>query len=83
MVFGRAAEELKALLEHGIPYEVVPGVTTALAAASFAGIPFTHREFSSAVAFITGQEAPTQRGAVHARLSTRDLLGQLFVRRLH
>jgi uroporphyrinogen III methyltransferase/synthase len=56
MVFARAAEELDCLVANGIPFEVVPGVTAALAAASYAGIPVTHRESASAVAFVTGQE---------------------------
>ena len=55
-IFGRTAEEVAALEAAGIPYEIVPGVTSALAASSYAGIPLTHRDVSSCVAFITGQE---------------------------
>lgn len=58
MIFGRATEELTALSEAGIPYEIVPGVTTAVAAASYLGIPITARDTASAVAFVTGQEHP-------------------------
>src|SRR5690348_3002449 len=54
MVFARAAEELDCLVEHGIPFEIVPGVTAAIAAAGYAGIPVTQREAASAVAFVTG-----------------------------
>jgi uroporphyrinogen III methyltransferase/synthase len=57
-VFGRGGEEAAALAEAGIPFEVVPGVTAAVAAGAYAGISFTHREFSSAVAFVTGHEDP-------------------------
>jgi uroporphyrinogen III methyltransferase/synthase len=55
-VFGRAAEETHELVQHGIPFEVVPGVTAAVAASSYAGIPITHRGMASAVALVTGQE---------------------------
>ncbi|MFO0904684.1 MAG: uroporphyrinogen-III C-methyltransferase [Pirellulales bacterium] len=55
-VFGRVAEECAALRAAGIPFEIVPGITAALAAGSFAGIPITHREVASAVALVTGQE---------------------------
>jgi uroporphyrinogen III methyltransferase/synthase len=55
-VFGRVAEETAALKAAGITYEVVPGVTAALAAAVYAEIPITHGQRASAVAFITGQE---------------------------
>jgi uroporphyrinogen III methyltransferase / synthase len=55
-LFGRGAEEVEALLAAGIPYEVVPGVTAAFAAASRAGIPITHRDLASAVALITGHQ---------------------------
>src|SRR2546421_12845528 len=57
-LFGRGGEEAEALREAGIPYEVVPGVTSGLAAAACAGIPLTHRLHSSAVALITGHEHP-------------------------
>jgi uroporphyrinogen III methyltransferase/synthase len=55
-VFARGAEEVESLVQHGIPFEIVPGITAALAAGSCAGIPITHREFASAVALVTGQE---------------------------
>ena len=55
-VFARGADETEALAAAGIPFEVVPGITAALAASSYAGIPVTHRELASAVAFVTGQE---------------------------
>lgn len=55
-VFARTAEELEALQAGNIPFEVVPGITAALAAASYVGIPITHRQHASAVALITGQQ---------------------------
>lgn len=57
-LFGRGAEEAEALREAGIEFEVVPGVTAALGATAFAGIPLTHRQFASAVALVTGHEQP-------------------------
>jgi uroporphyrinogen III methyltransferase / synthase len=55
-LFGRGAEEIAALTAAGIAYEVVPGVTAALAAASHAGVSLTHREHASAVALVTGHQ---------------------------
>ncbi len=57
-VFGRGGEEALALHAAGIPFEVVPGVTSGVAAPAYAGIPVTHRDRASAVALITGHEDP-------------------------
>ncbi|TDL79930.1 uroporphyrinogen-III C-methyltransferase [Peribacillus frigoritolerans] len=53
-VFGRGAEEAEALAKQKIPFEIVPGITSGIAAAAYAGIPVTHRDASASVAFVTG-----------------------------
>ena len=60
LIFGRGAEEAAALKAAGIPFEIVPGITAAAAAGAYAGLSFTHRETSSAVAFVTGHEDPSK-----------------------
>ncbi len=59
-IFGRGGEEAEVLVDHQIPFEVVPGVTSAIAAPAYAGIPLTHRQMTSTLAFVTGHEDPTK-----------------------
>jgi uroporphyrinogen III methyltransferase/synthase len=59
-LFGRGAEEAEGLREAGLDFEVVPGVTAGIAATAYAGIPVTHRDDASAVAFVTGHEDPNK-----------------------
>ncbi|MFZ5943492.1 MAG: uroporphyrinogen-III C-methyltransferase [Bacillota bacterium] len=59
-VFGRGGEEAEVLLEAGIPFEIVPGITSAISVPAYAGIPVTHRDFTSTFTVITGHEDPTK-----------------------
>ena len=55
-VFGRGGEEAEFLSSHDVPFEIIPGISSAIAAPAYAGIPLTHRNYSSSVAFVTGHE---------------------------
>ena len=59
-IFGRGGEEAEILAQSGITFEVIPGVTSAVAVPAYAGIPLTHRGYTSTVAFVTGHEDPAK-----------------------
>ncbi|RNJ75845.1 MAG: uroporphyrinogen-III C-methyltransferase [Nitrosopumilus sp. B06] len=61
MIFGRGGEEAEFLKSHRIRYEFVPGITSGIGSATYAGIPLTHRRYSSSVVFVTGHEDPTKK----------------------
>ncbi len=64
-VFGRGGEEAQVLREEGIPFEVIPGITSAVAAPAYAGIPLSHRDFTSTIGIVTGHERPDkERSAI-------------------
>lgn len=70
-VFGRGGEEAEALADAGISFEIIPGVTSAVAVPAYAGIPLTHRKFSSSFAVVTGHEASKAQSAVNwSKLAT-------------
>jgi uroporphyrinogen III methyltransferase/synthase len=62
-VFGRGGEEAEALAEAGLPFEIVPGISSAVAAPAYAGIPLTHRDFTSSFTVFTGHEDPHKAGS--------------------
>jgi len=70
-VFGRGGEEAEALVEAGIEWEVVPGISAGVAAAAYAGIPLTHRSYSSGVAFVTGHESVNKVRGVQWSVAAR------------
>src|SRR5262249_9383053 len=62
-VFGRGGEEAEQLADAGIPFEVVPGVSSFVAVPNYAGVPLTHRDFCSKLTLITGHEDPAKEGS--------------------
>lgn len=62
IIFGRGGEEAEFLKDHKIKYEIVPGITSGIGSATYAGIPLTHRKYSSSVVFVTGHEDPDKKG---------------------
>ena len=68
-VFGRGGEELEVLREHGIDFEVVPGITAAIACGAYAGIPLTHREHAQSVRFVTAHTKDADDGIDWAALA--------------
>ena len=78
-VFGRGGEEMEHLAEHGIPFEVVPGLSSAVAGPGVAGIPLTHRDFVSSVSFVTGHEDPTKDESAVDWTALADTGGTLVV----
>ena len=60
-IFGRGGEEAEYLSKHNVKFEIVPGITSAIGSAAYAGIPLTHRRFSSSVALVTGHEDPSKK----------------------
>jgi uroporphyrin-III C-methyltransferase len=60
-IFGRGAEEAEYLFKHNIQFEIIPGITSAIGSAAYAGIPLTHRRFASSIAIVTGHEDPKKR----------------------
>ena len=61
IIFGRGGEEAEFLKENNVKYEIVPGITSGIGSATYAGIPLTHRKYASSVVFVTGHEDPEKR----------------------
>ncbi|MCI4432164.1 MAG: uroporphyrinogen-III C-methyltransferase [Nitrosopumilus sp.] len=64
IIFGRGGEEAEYLKENKIKYEIIPGITSGIGSATYAGIPLTHRKYSSSVVFVTGHEDPEKKHEV-------------------
>ena len=64
IIFGRGGEEAEFLKSFDVKYEIIPGITSGIGSATYAGIPLTHREFASSVVFVTGHEDPEKKSDV-------------------
>ncbi|MHC4877499.1 MAG: uroporphyrinogen-III C-methyltransferase [Planctomycetota bacterium] len=83
-IFGRGSEEAAYLRQHGIEYEIIPGITAAVAAGEYAGLSLTHRQHASMVTFVTGHEAPGKPGSALDYAQLAQLPGTLvFYMGLH
>jgi len=79
MVFGRGGEEMAYLADHDVSFEVVPGVTSAIAAPGVAGIPATHRDMASSVSIVTGHEDPEKEESAVDWAALADAAGTIVV----
>ncbi len=79
LIFGCGFQELEALELANIPFEVVPGISAGIAAAAYAGIPITHRDSASAVAFVTGQERLGKQNSIHELPALAKFPGTLII----
>ncbi len=61
IIFGRGGEEAEVLKSFNVKYEIIPGITSGIGSATYAGIPLTHRQFASSVVFVTGHEDPEKK----------------------
>ncbi len=68
-IFGRGAEEAEVLVEHGVSYQVVPGITAAAGCSAYAGFPLTHRDYAQSVSLVTGHQQAGAEGIDYARLA--------------
>ena len=64
IIFGRGGEEAEVLKSFNVKYEIIPGITSGIGSATYAGIPLTHRQFASSVVFVTGHEDPEKKTEV-------------------
>lgn len=76
-VFGRGGEEAQALLAHNIPFEIVPGITSAIAVPAYAGIPVTHRDYTTSFTIVTGHEG--QSNSPHVNWEALAALGGTLI----